>query len=142
MVVAVIVAGTISACATSVRQPSAECDEAFKTAGSSLERHYATHPLFGAEYDAIYEDGDVSAEEQAQLDEWAADEEEKFDVIVAPTLDNCDGQADFYAGAYAQGPDSDWGVHGTAAIGDDELREIFLSTWCAGNEARNACVSD
>lgn len=121
-------------------RPTAECGEAFDTASSAIETLYSTHPFYGDEYDELYSDGDITDEEQAQLDAWMADEEAQYAAINEPLYDACQGVEDFYAGAYAQGDRADWGLEGTEAISTGELKEIFLSSRCYGNESRPACA--
>lgn len=120
-------------------QPTAECKAAFDGASGEIETLYSTHPFYGDEYDELYSDGTITDEEQTQLDAWMADEEAQYTAINEPLYDACQGVEDFYAGAYAQGDRADWRLEGTEAISTEELKEIFLSSRCYGNESRPAC---
>jgi hypothetical protein len=112
------------------------CLEAFRVAHDAEAELYATHPFHGAEYEAVYEDGDVTPEEQAWLDVQLADEEAKFSALIDPVYDACTGVEDLYASAYALGPDSYWGL-----VGGDEasFKETFIVSFCFEKESRPAC---
>ncbi len=118
---------------------SPDCDAAFATASEAMNVHYANHPLFGAEYDAIYADGAVSDEEQVTLDAMLADEEAKFAALVDPVYDACDGVEDLYAGAFAHRDDADWALLDVESMSRDDIKADFIFGHCYGNESRPAC---
>ena len=134
---------TLSGCSLSASSqaelPSSACLEAFNKASEGIENLYATHPLYGAESDAIYADGVVTDEEQAQINVWLDDSDAQYAAIIAPTYEQCQGVEDFYAGAYAQGDKGDWNVRGNEVISDSESRDIFLNSYCHNEESKPAC---
>jgi len=141
--VLVALAGALVGCfpiASGPDSPSPECRAAFDKATASIRALYETHPFYGSEYDHIYEDGAVTEAEQKTLDAMMADEEEKYEAIIDPLYDACDGVEDFYGAAYAQGPESDWSLHGTEAISAEKLKAIFVTTYCSDHQDRKACA--
>ena len=118
---------------------SPACDAAFATASSAMNQHYATHPLFGAEYDAIYADGDVSDEERDTLDAMLADEEATFAALVDPVYDACTGVEDLYAGAFAHRDDADWALLDVESMSREDIKSDFIFSHCFENEVRKAC---
>lgn len=127
---------SLAGCAPTV---TASCSAAFDQASQDIETLYATHPFYGAPYDAIYEDGDVTDEEQLELNAMMADEESKYNAAVEPLYSACSGVEDFYQGAYDQGDSADWSVHGTPAISDEDLKTYFLDAYCGKRTETNAC---
>lgn len=137
---AAIVLGLSGCTATETpKPPSSACDAAFSTASTAINDHYNTHPMFGAEYDALYEDGQISDEEQSTLSAMIADEEAKFAAIVDPVYDACDGVEDLYSGGYAHKDDADWALLENEHMSREENKKIFVVSHCYGNTARPAC---
>ncbi|KZE91940.1 hypothetical protein [Microbacterium sp. TNHR37B] len=124
---------------TAVSAPSAACGKAFDRAAAAIRMHYDTHPLYGPESDKLYENGLTDAE-QKQLSKWIADDEAKYAKIIDPVYEKCDGWEDLYRAAYAQGPDSEWSLHGNVTVSDEQLREYFVVSYCLGKEDRRACA--
>lgn len=142
--VAVTVVGGIVVIVNLNREPVPEaaspaCDAAFAASSTAMNQHYATHPLFGAEYDAIYADGAVSDEEQATLDAMLADEEAKFAALIDPVYDACTGVQDLYAGAFAHREDADWGLLDVESISREDIKSDFIFSYCYEKEPRPAC---
>ncbi|WP_337004047.1 MULTISPECIES: hypothetical protein [unclassified Microbacterium] len=119
---------------------SPDCDAAFATASDAMNAHYANHPLFGAEYDAIYADGEVSDEERVTLDSMLADEQAKFAALVDPVYDACDGVEDLYAGGFAHRDDADWALLDVESMTRDDIKAGFIFDYCYENESRRACA--
>ena len=115
------------------------CDAAFATSSAAINQHYATHPLFGAEYDAIYADGVVSDEERVTLDAMLTDEEATFTALVDPVYDACMGVEDLYAGAFAHRDDADWSLLDVESMSREDIKAGFIFSHCYENEARPAC---
>jgi|GEM_PF-5386053 len=126
----------LTGCAQTV---TASCSSAFDQASQDIETLYATHPFYGAAFDAIYEDGDVTDDEQLKLNEMMADEESKYNAAIEPLYSACTGAEDFYQGAYDQGDRADWSLHGTPAISDEDLKKYFLDAYCGKRTETNAC---
>lgn len=118
---------------------SPTCDAAFATASSAMNEHYTIHPLFGAEYDAIYADGAVTDEEQARLDAMLADEQVQFVALVDPVYDACSGVEDLYSGAFAHRDDADWGLLDDESISRKDIKSDFIFSYCYEKEPRAAC---
>lgn len=116
-----------------------KCDDAFAAASSAMDQHYATHPLFGAEYDAIYADGAVTDEEQVTLDAMLADEEARFVALIDPIYDACSGVEDLYAGGFAHREDADWALVDVESMSREEIKAGFIFAHCYEKEARPAC---
>lgn len=116
------------------------CDAAFAASSTAMNQHYATHPLFGAEYDAIYADGEVSDEERVVLDAMLADEEAAFTALVDPVYDACTGLEDLYAGAFAHRDDADWALVDVESMSREDIKAGFIFSHCYENEARPACA--
>lgn len=134
-----IVAAALTACSVPVPKPSATCAEAFKAASSEMNTLYATHPFYGPEYDALYEDGVITDEEQVELDAMMADEEAKYNALVDPVFDACENVTDLYAGAYAYRNEADWALQESEYVSREEAQNYFVVAYCTGNEARRAC---
>lgn len=105
-----------------------------------MNEHYATHPFFGAEYDALYADGAIDENEQPQLDAMMADEQAKFTALVDPVYDSCSGVEDLYAGAFVHRKDADWAPLDVESMSREEIKKGFIVSYCYGNEARPACA--
>lgn len=118
---------------------SPDCDAAFASASAAMNQHYATHPLFGAEYDAIYADGAVSDEERVTLDAMLADEEAQFAALVDPVYDACAGVEDLYSGAFAHRDDADWALLDIESMSREDIKSDFIFSYCYENESRPAC---
>lgn len=118
---------------------SPECDAAFATASDAMNTHYATHPFFGAEYDALYADGTITDEERIILDAMIADEEAKFSALVDPVYDACTGVEDLYAGGFAHREDADWALLDVDSMTRAQIKAGFISSYCFGHEDRAAC---
>ncbi|CAH0174706.1 hypothetical protein SRABI76_01371 [Microbacterium oxydans] len=116
-----------------------ECDAAFGSASVAMNQHYATHPLFGPEYDAIYADGAVSDEEQATLSAMLAEEEAQFAALIDPVYDACTGVEDLYAGAFAHREDADWALLDVESMSREDIKAGFVFSHCYEKEARRAC---
>ncbi|TCJ23784.1 hypothetical protein E0W80_09495 [Microbacterium sp. PI-1] len=141
---AVAVVGGIIVIVNLEREPVSEeaspaCDAAFAASSIAMNQHYATHPLFGAEYDAIYADGAVSDEEQATLDAMLADEEAQFTALIDPVYDACTGVQDLYAGAFAHRDDADWGLLDVESISTEDIKSDFIFSYCYEKESRPGC---
>ncbi|WP_372467973.1 hypothetical protein ACCO44_01465 [Microbacterium maritypicum] len=132
----------LTGCAGEERPKAASraCDDAFAVASTAMNKHYATHPFFGAEYNAIYADGAVSDDEQVALDAMMLDEEAKFVALVDPTYDACSGVEDLYAGAFAHRDDADWALLDVESMSRSEIKSGFVISHCYKNEARPACA--
>jgi hypothetical protein len=114
-----------------------ECGEAFRVADEAERELYATHPFYGDEYDDVYTLSERTAEQEAWLDWALEDQEVQFQALTEPLYDACTGVEDLYAGAYALGEESYWGLVG----GDEDLyKNIFVVSFCLGNETRPACA--
>lgn len=96
--------------------------------------------MFGAEFDAIYEDGEVSEDERTTLSAMIVDEEAQFVAIVDPIYDACAGVEELYAGAFAYRDVADWALKDAPAISREDSKKIFIVTHCHRNEARPACL--
>jgi len=118
---------------------SDSCASAFETASNGINDHYATHPMYGPEFDALYEDGTISDTEQPILDAMIADEEAKFNAVVDPVYDACNGVEEFYAGAFAQKDNADWALAENEIMTREKNKKIFVMSYCFGQEARPAC---
>lgn len=119
---------------------SPACDAAFETASDAMNDHYATHPFFGPEYDAIYADGVVSDDERVTLDAMLADEEAKFMALVEPVYNACSGVEDLYAGAFAHRDDADWALLDVESMSREDIKAGFIFSHCYKNEVRPACT--
>lgn len=142
-----IILGTIgttvalAGCSPATPEPaSSACDSAFAAASAAMNEHYATHPFFGAEYDALYADGAIDENEQPQLDAMMADEQAKFTALVDPVYDSCSGVEDLYAGAFVHRKDADWALLDVESMSREEIKKGFIVSYCYGNEARPACA--
>lgn len=118
---------------------SSTCDDAFATASDAMNAHYATHPYYGEEYDELYADGELTDEEQVTLDTVMADEEAKFTALIDPIYDACDGVEDMYAAAFDHREDADWGLVNAPALTSDDLKAMFIITYCFDMTDRPAC---
>lgn len=121
------------------KPPSTACDVAFSVASDAMNRHYATHPMFGPEYDALYEDGIITDEEQPTLDAMIDDEEAAYNAAIAPIYIACGSVEDLYAGAFAHREDADWAVIENEYMTRDEIKKDFIVSHCHGNTDRPAC---
>lgn len=142
--VLVAVAGVIVFLVNQDHEPVPEaaspaCDAAFTDSSVAMKTHYATHPLFGAEYDALYADGTISDEERVVLDGMLADEEAKFAALIDPVYDACTGVEDLYAGAFAHREDADWGLLDVESISREDIKSDFIFSYCYEKEPRPAC---
>lgn len=104
--------------------PTTKCLAAFNRASEQLEEHFRTHPSITSD-----------APTDAEIDEGTA----IWNSIEDPLFDACTGVEDFYQAAYAQGEKGAWGLRGSAAISDQELRDIFISSYCATQTHRSSC---
>lgn len=118
--------------------PTAQaCGEAFRVADEAERELYATHPFYNGEYDEIYILSSKTAEQVAWLDWALVDQAVQLEALTEPLYDACTGVEDLYAGAYALGEDSYWGLIG----GDEEqYKNTFIVSFCLGNETRPACA--
>lgn len=130
----------VVACSPQVPAASPACDEAFTVASAAMNEHYATDPFFGPEYDALYEDGTISDEEQVTLDEMMANEAAAFAALIDPVLDACDGWQDLYAGGYSHRNDADWGLIDNEYVSREEARNLFVVGMCVDHTDRPACA--
>lgn len=121
------------------KSATTSCNSAFDTASAAVNAHYKNDPMFGPEYDALYADGTISAEEQPRLDAMIQAEEESYAKAVDPVYDACKGVEDLYAGAYAHKDDADWALQESEAMDREKVRKIFVVSFCSGKEARPAC---
>lgn len=101
--------------------------------------HYATHPLYGTEYDELYADGEITEDEQITIDAMTADEESKFAALVDPIYDACSGVNELYEGAYKHRDAADWALVDVPAFTSDELKAMFISSYCYDMTDRPAC---
>ncbi|WDH78223.1 hypothetical protein PTQ19_11945 [Microbacterium esteraromaticum] len=104
-----------------------------------MNEHYTTHPLFGPGVDALYADGKLSDEESATLNEWTADEEERFNAVIEPVYDACAGVEDLYAAAYEHRGDADWMLAENEYQTTAELKSFFIQSFCTDKTDRPAC---
>ncbi len=118
---------------------SGECDVAFATASKGMTEHYATHDLFSDAYDKLYDDGELTGEEQEALDMMTEDEESKFTALIDPIYDACDGVNELDEGAYKHRDAADWGLADVPAFTSDELKAMFISSYCYDMTNRPAC---
>lgn len=131
----------ISGCAGAEPAPTAseQCAEAFDTASENMNQHYDTHPFFGSAYDDLYADGEITAEEQVELDALMADEEAQYAAAIDPIFDACSGWEDLYAGAFAHKDEADWALQESEHVSRNEAREGFVVGFCFDNTDRPAC---
>jgi len=140
-VVAATAVLTLTSCSGSeVASPTSACAAAFDQATAAIEVLYDTHPFYGSEYDEVYADGNVTAEEQLQIDAWLADEEVQYAAIIEPLYGACDGTEDFYAGAYHQGDKGGWALQEPSALSRAESKEIFLNAYCGQRSDTSSCA--
>ena len=118
---------------------SDECDAAFATASKDMTEHYATHDLYSDAYDELYDDGELTSEEQETLDKMTDDEESKFNALIDPIYDACNGVNELYEGANKHRDDADWGLADVEAFTSDELKAMFISSYCYDMTDRPAC---
>ena len=130
----------LSACAAPVSKATQACDAAFKLASEQMNTLYATHPFYGPDYDALYEDGEISDEEQVKLDAMMADEEAQFNSLVDPVYDACKNVEDLYVGAYAYKDVADWALLESEYVSREETKAFFIVGYCNGNQERRACA--
>jgi hypothetical protein len=128
-----------SSASVPVQKPSAPCDEAFDVASEKMNTLYATHPLYGDEYDALYSDGEITPEEQVRLDAMMADEDTQYSALVSPVMDACEGVEDLYWGAFAHRYEADWALLESEAVTREEAKEYFLVAYCGTYPDRKAC---
>ena len=135
------VALSVTGCASaaSVGEATPGCNSAFETASSAMNTHYKTHPFFGEPYDALYADGTISDAEQVELDALMEDEQAKFAALVDPTYDACSSVEDLYRGAFAHRDIADWALLDVESMSREEIKAIFVTSHCHGNETRPAC---
>lgn len=119
--------------------PTAGCDAAVSEASAAMNEHYATHPLFGPEYDALYADGELTDQESETLNAWVADEEEQFTAAIDPIFDACTGVEDLYAAAFEHRNVADWGLLESEYLTHDENKSIFVISYCGSVTDRPAC---
>lgn len=117
---------------------SQSCKGAFDVATAEIATLYETHPFFGDEYDNLYMDG-LTDVEAARVEELRLDEEAQYNAIVEPTYFACEGVEDFYLGAYTQEDQYNWGLEGNEAISTEELKDTFISSYCATRVETPAC---
>lgn len=132
----------LAGCVVDVAAPakaSDPCDQAFSAASVEMNVLYDTHPLYGDEYDALYQDGEITAEEQTRLDAMMADENAAYLALVAPVGDACHGVEDLYAGAFAYRDTADWALQESEYVSREEAKGWFIVAFCATFPTSNAC---
>lgn len=115
------------------------CDSAFASVSRDMTEHYATHDLYTDAYDQLFDDGELTDEEEEILDRMMADEVEKFEAAIDPIFDACNGVEELYAGALKHRDEADWGLVDVPAFTSDDLKSMFISSYCFDMTDRPAC---
>lgn len=153
-VAALLAAGTLAGCSLMIptngaappsepadapASQSGECNAVFATASVDMTEHYATHEFYSDAYDELYARGEWTSEEEAEIDRIHEDEIAKFDALIDPIYDACDGVNGLYEGAYKHRDAADWGLADVPAFTSEELKAMFISSYCYDMTDRLAC---